>query len=181
METLAEKYTRLRPEIKQGDLILFHGKKALARTIQKFDSNAYYNHVGVVGEIAGALFIIDSNAPGVNPARLSHRVLSYEEGDFSVLRPIKRKRDVYYNLHMLLKTIDNSDVKYDYFNGFKAMLNRRFGFKFKTHLIKDRKICSMFVYEYALSLDMIRPMKDSNKLFFPQDYIREGFLYKKLD
>lgn len=181
MESISEKYTRLRPLIKQGDLVLFHGKKALARIIQESDGDAYYNHVGVVGEIAGALFIIDSNSNGVEPGRLSKRVLSYEDGDFSILRPLKTKQEIDFQLFLLLRTIDDSKVKYDFINGIKALINRWFRTKFKTHTEKDRRICSMFVYNYALNLDMIHPMLDSNKLFFPQDYIRNEFWYKKID
>jgi len=181
METISEKYKRLRSSIKQGDLIIFHGEKALARIIQESDSDAYYNHIGVIGEIAGALFIIDSNANGVEPARLSKRVLSYDNGDFSILKPLKNKTEINFQLFLLLRKIDDSKIKYDFINGLKALLNRWIKTSFKTHNKNDRKICSMFVYEYAVNLDMIHPMLDKNNLFFPQDYIRNKYWYKKID
>lgn len=172
MENIKEKYTRLRGKIEQGDLILFHGKKALARIIQESDDDAYYNHIGVVGEIAGALFIIDSNANGVKPDRLSDRIYKYEDGDFIILKPKATKKDIDSALSKLLKKADIKKYKYDFFNGAKALFNRWFGFNFKTHENPNRKICSMFVLPYALELDMVFPLNNMNNLFFPQDYIR---------
>lgn len=173
-ENNKDKYLRLRPQIEQGDLILFHGKKVLARVIQESDGNAYFNHVGVVGEIAGALFIIDSNAIGVKPERLSDRIYSYDNGDFAILKPNKTKIEVTQALANLLIKADEKKYKYDFFNGIKAVLNRWFGFKFKTYDDPNRKICSMFVLPYALELDMVKPLDDMNNLFFPQDYIRQS-------
>lgn len=172
MESIKEKYFRLRPNIKEGDLILFHGKRVISKIIQKSDGDAYYNHIGVVGEIAGALFIIDSNADGVKPYRLSDRVYSYEDGDFIILRPKATKKNIDLALSKLLKKADIKKYKYDFLNGAKALFNRWFGFKFKTHDDSNRKICSMFVLPYALELDMVYPLDDMNNLFFPQDYIR---------
>jgi hypothetical protein len=168
---IKEKYARLRPDIKQGDLILFRGKRLLAKIIQESDSNAYYNHIGVVGEICGALFIIDSNANGVHPERLSERVEGYS--DFTILRSENNSRAINKALTKLLKKHDNVDIKYDFINGAKALFNRWFGLKFKTKKIYNRDICSMFVLPYALDLEMVFPLKDMNDLFFPQDYFRQ--------
>ena len=98
---IKEKYARLRPDIQQGDLILFRGHKLLSKIIQESDSDAYYNHVGVVGKICGAAFIIDSNANGVHPERLSERVLGYS--DFTIIRSYKTYRAI----NKSLATIDD--------------------------------------------------------------------------
>jgi len=172
METIKEKYIRLRPQIKQGDLILFRGKKILARLIQQSDDNAYYNHIGVVGEIAGSLFIIDSNKHGVKPDRLSDRVFSYEKGDFTILKSNCSTQKIKSALSKLLKKADYVKYKYDFFNGAKAMLNRFFKTNFKIKINPYREICSMFILPYALELDIVYTVVEDNKLFFPQDYIR---------
>ncbi len=171
-ETIEEKYTRLRPLIQQGDQILVHGKKALARAIQKGDSDAYFNHIGVVGNIAGSLFIIDSNSNGIEPARLSKRILSYEGGDFLILRSKKTTTEITKALSNILKLPDNTNVKYDFWNGFKEWLNRFTGSHLKIGRPKNRMICSMFTLPMALELDMVYPFEDKTKLFFPQDYLR---------
>lgn len=170
-ETIQQKYARLRPFISQGDLILFHGERLLAQTIQESDNDAYFNHVGVVGEITFAKFIIDSNANGVEPDRLSERLLKYK--DFCVIKPNKTTKEINLYLSELLMRQDQHKIKYDFINGAKALLNRLCRTNiFKTKQVQYRKICSMFTYDYALKLEMIEPMKDEDRLFFPQDYIR---------
>jgi len=173
METIREKYTRLRPQIKQGDLILFHGNSLLSKVIQESDQHAYFNHVGVVGEIAGALFIIDSNRDGVQPARLSDRVFSYTNGDFVVFKPNKTKKEITKALSKLLIKTDYIKPKYDFINGLKSLINRFFGVGLKTKPNPNRVICSMFVLPYALELDMVYPLNDMNNLFYPEDYMRD--------
>ncbi len=172
METIKEKYVRLRPQIKQGDLILFHGKSLLSKVIQESDQNAYFNHIGVVGEIAGSLFIIDSNKNGVKPDRLSDRVYSYADGDFIILKPLTIKKEITKALSKLLKKSDYVKPKYDYINGIKSLINRLLGTNLKTKPNPYRVICSMFVLPYALELDMVYPLEDMNDLFYPQDYYR---------
>lgn len=167
---IKEKYARLRPEIKQGDLILFRGDRLLSKIIQESDSNAYYNHIGVVGKICGAVFIIDSNANGVHPERLSTRMEKYS--DFTIIRSYKNYRAINKALTKLLKRQDETEVKYDFINGAKALFNRWFGWNLKTKKVYNRDICSMFVLPYALDLEMVFPINDMNDLFFPQDYFR---------
>jgi hypothetical protein len=176
MQTIKEKYSKLHPQIKNGDVILFRGERALAKIIQECDSNAYYNHVGIVLKVSGALFIIDSNANGVEPARLSERINKYV--DFDVLRPTESEELIELALQGILKKQDVVKIKYDYINGLKAMLNRKFKTRFETHIENYRNICSMFVLPYALELKMVNIPIDMNNLFFPQDYIRYKNKYK---
>ena len=171
---IKEKYDRLRPIMRQGDVIVFRGHKLLSKIIQESDSNAYYNHVGVIGEISGALFIIDSNGNGVHPERLSERVLGYS--DFTIIRSDKSQEEIDEKLRNLLKKQDDTEIKYDFINGAKAVFNRWFKLNFKTKKVYNRDICSMFVLPFALGLEMVLPLKEMNNLFFPQDYIRQ--LYK---
>jgi hypothetical protein len=170
METIKEKYTRIRPLINNGDVILFRGEKALAKIIQECDSNAYYNHVGIVLKIHGALFIIDSNAKGVEPAKLSERIEKYV--DFDIMRSLENEALIQAALQIVLRKQDNKKIKYDFCNGAKALLNRKFKTKFETHIEDYRNICSMFVLPYALELKIVKLPSEMNNLFFPQDYIR---------
>lgn len=173
---IKEKYARLRPQMKEGDLIVFRGRKLISKIIQESDSDAYYNHIGVIGDICGSLFIIDSNGNGVHPERLSERVLGYS--DFTIIRSEKSKPTIDKYLQILLKKQDDTEIKYDFVNGAKALFNRWFKLNFKTKKVYNRDICSMFVLPYALNLEMVYPLEDMNNLFFPQDYIRQ--LYKAI-
>lgn len=169
-ETIQEKYARIRPLINDGDIILFRGKKALAKIIQECDSDAYYNHVGIALKIHGALFIIDSNANGVEPARLSERIEKYV--DFDVMRSFDNEKAIEIAIQKSLLKQDQKKIKYDYCNGLKALLNRKFKTSFETHIESYRNICSMFVLPYAIELKMVYLPDEMNNLFFPQDYVR---------
>ena len=68
---------------------------------------------------------------------------------------------------------DETEIKYDFINGAKALFNRWFGLNLKTKKVYNRDICSMFVLPYALDLEMVCPLNDMNDLFFPQDYYRQ--------
>lgn len=59
MENINDKYKRVRQYIKDGDIVLFHGTSIVSRMIQNCDSS-YFNHVGVVFEKLGALYIVDA-------------------------------------------------------------------------------------------------------------------------
>lgn len=166
METITDKYKRFRPLIKDGDLILFHGTRLLAKIIQECD-NAYYNHIGVVTENHGGLFILDSQARGVESDRLSERIADYKNGDFCVIHSINEVDDAELN-----KLVSGQDMKaplYDYGNGFKELLNRKFGWNLRITK-SERDICSDFVYEYALRNKFIYAFE--NRVAFPEDYIR---------
>lgn len=167
MRTIQEKYKATRKFIKDGDLILFRGTRILAKIIQNCDK-AYFNHIGIVYESHGALFIIDSQSSGVESARLSKRIDDYTGGDFCVIQSVNEISDE--GLDALMKRQDDSDILYDYGNGFKELLNRKFGWNLKIRPSEKRDICSDFVYEYALRHKMILPFE--NRVAFPMDYVR---------
>lgn len=168
METIQDKYKRIRPLIKDGDLVLFHGTKILAKIIQNCDK-AYYNHIGIVLESHKGLFILDSQSNGVECDRLSERINDYKNGDFCVIQSIDDSLEEL-AMEELLKRQDMKDVLYDYGNGFKELMNRKFGWNLKIGKSENRDICSDFVYEYALKTNKIIPFK--NRVAFPEDYIR---------
>jgi hypothetical protein len=176
--SIVYKYNSNRHLIKQGDIILFHGNKAISKIIRECDGDAYWNHIGIVADIAGVLFIIDSNAPGVHPERLSVRIRKYDnaDGDFMIIRSHKSELEINKALNNVLNNLEKvGNVKYDYINGIKSLLNRYFKTKFKIKIKHDALICSMFAYPYELELDAIYPATFEESLFFPQDTIR----YKK--
>jgi hypothetical protein len=168
METIQEKYKRIRPLIKDGDLVLFHGTKLLAKIIQNCDKS-YFNHIGIVLESHKGLFILDSQSNGVECDRLSERISDYKKGNFCVIQSLE---DINTDEAMeeLFKRQDMKEVFYDYGNGFKELMNRKFGCNFKIGKSDSKDICSDFVYEYALSTNKIVPFQ--NRVAFPQDYIR---------
>lgn len=98
MEPILEKYDLFRKEIVHGSLALFHGNGVMARIIQNCDKS-YWNHIGIVLEINGALFIIDSNGNGVQADRLSFRVSKYKKGNISFIVPnIEKSSNKFNNL-----------------------------------------------------------------------------------
>lgn len=161
--------------IKDGDLVLFRGTKLLAKIIQHADRDkvtkkpAYFNHIGIVMAVHGSLFIVDSQANGVEADRLSERISDYKNGDFCVIQS-KNDTNTADEMTKLFARQDMKDVLYDYGNGFKELLNRRFGWNLKIKPKEDKDICSDFVYEYALRMGMIVPFE--NRVAFPMDYIR---------
>ena len=172
METIKEKYARLRPLLLEGDIILFHGRSLLSRTIQFFD-NCYYNHVGVIIESNGALGICDANGDGVQWDRLSWRIEKYSQyGDFTIIRSLSNNQEVKQQLKILLKKSDEGWIKYDYSNGVKEMLNRKFRLNLKIKLKYDKAICSTNDAKYAINLNITTEAFKSLRIQFPEDYIR---------
>lgn len=143
----------------------------MAKIIQNCDK-AYWNHVGVVIKVNGALFIVDSNASGVQADRLSWRVGKYKGGDFKILSSTIEEPLVNFHLETLLLRSDAKWIKYDFWNGGKELANRKFGWNLKITQDEDRDICSDYVKQYAIdtkivTLDILRL-----RTVFPQDYER---------
>lgn len=169
---ILEKYNRLRPSLQHGDLMLFHGKGVMATIIQNCDKS-YWNHIGVVIEINGAFFIVDSNASGVQADRLSWRIRKYKDGDFAIIKPTCSKALLNEHLSKLLRRSDIKWVKYDFWNGGKELLNRKFGWNLKVGKDSERDICSDYVSEYALALNMVNKKAfEKLRVAFPEDYER---------
>lgn len=176
-EDLFEQYLKIRPKLKHGDTMLVHGEKAISKIIQEFDNDAYWNHFLIIVERSGVLFCVDSNAPGVHPARLSERIKEYAEkegADFMIRRSYKSEEEIdtaFYNVMQKVEKVGK--VKYDFVNGIKSMLNRRFSFfNFKIKISDKHVICSMFGYPYELELEMINTVPMIRSLVFPSDFER---------
>lgn len=172
MENINDKYARLRRYISDGDIILFHGTSIISKLIQNCDKS-YYNHIGVAIEKHGALFIQDANENGVHPARLSYRINKYApNGDFTILKPTATREEINTAMAVLLKRPDSKTIKYDFWNGFKELMNRKFGWKLRIDLDESHDICSDFVSTYQVALKMVNEDFLKLRIGFPQDSIR---------
>lgn len=170
-ETIIEKYERLRPSIEDGDLILFHGTGLVASIIQNCDK-AYYNHIGIIFKKSNALFIVDANGNGVQADRLSYRISKYKEGNFTVVRPLCFREDIDIALSRILRRSDKKTIKYDFWNGFKELMNRKFNWGLKIELDESHDICSDFVSEYQLDLGLLNKDFIKVRISFPEDTVR---------
>lgn len=169
MISIKEKYQLLRPSIKDGDLILFHGVGFVAKIIQHCDK-AYWNHIGVVTERHGALFIVDSTGKGVQADRLSYRIEKYR--DFIILKPKVNRELIDMEMKRLLMRSDPETIRYDFNNGIKELFNRKFRPSFKIKPNEKQDICSDFVSRYAVNLDLVYSEFKSLRVPFPEDYLR---------
>jgi hypothetical protein len=175
---IIDKYNKLRGLLRDGDLVLFHGTGFIATVIKSSDKNedgswAYHNHIGIVVESHGALFIVDSNANGVQADRLSKRIKKYDDGgDFTIIKTTVKRELIDIEMRKLLHRSDDKWIRYDFFNGIKELLNRRFGFKLTINLSEERDICSDFVSRYACNLDLVNQKFKDKTIVFPEDYIR---------
>lgn len=170
--TIQEKYTRIRPFIRNGDLIFFHSTGFIGKVIEWGD-NAYTSHVGIIFEKCGALFIEDSNSNGVQSDRLSWRIAGYKDkSDFIIVRPTSKLSDIDRALTVLLMKADGEWIQYDFWNGFKELLNRKFKLSLKIKLSNKKKICSDYVKQYSQNLNIINEEFNKLVLPFPQDYLR---------
>lgn len=171
METIEKKYQRLRKYLEDGDIILFHGKGFVAKVIQNCDK-AYYNHVGIVFEKLGALYIVDANANGVQCDRLSFRISKYKGGDFTIVKPLLESNVIKGELHNLLKRSDEKWIRYDFINGVKELINRKFKTNLKINFDETHDICSDFVSQYQVNLGLLNDDFKHVRISFPQDTIR---------
>lgn len=157
-------YEGLRTQIKNGDLILFRGKEWLAKQIQYFD-DAYYNHVGMVFESNKRLFILDSNAQGVNPDLLSDRMNKYT--DFCIVRPSNWNEDVISNAVSNAMERAQQHIKYDFTLLLELAIYRKTGKALRLNH-QDRDICSEFARRYLRYLD---PVPSCYENVMGQDFI----------
>lgn len=166
MKKIEEKYQAARPLIKNGDLILFRGRRFLAKSIQYFDK-AYYNHIGVIFQSEGHNMIMDSNAQGVKPDFLSDRIRGYI--DFCVVSPRKTKDEIDLALETAFQKGD-AGTKYDFFLLLRIAIIKKTRIDFSGLGSEKRHICSEFARHYTDCLD-IKCYKDV-KLITPQDFLR---------
>lgn len=157
----------IRPHVKSGDIILFRGRRLLARTIQFFD-NARYNHIGVVYESLGRFFIIDSNANGVRPDFLSERCLDYVE--VAILRPNEKYTSKIHGAIESILALADEKIKYDFLLLPRIAIARKLGIDLLKLGNERRDICSEWARRYASALGAT--CYDNGTWITPQDFIR---------
>ena len=167
-KTYPAKYAELRNEIKNGDLILYHGSSFLSKSIQYFDK-AYYNHIGVVWKLddADRLLTLDMWSEGLTCLPLSRRMQGYK--DFCILRPKCSEEKINAAINILLKDWDGRDISYDNLLLLRIAIIKKTGIDI-TGLSKDNKyICSEFGRLYTSYLFDTYKNID---IITPQDFIR---------
>ncbi len=173
METILEKYNRIRPNITDGCLFLMSKNAFISRVIRNCDDKAEFSHIGLIfSKTFGSdkrLFIIDSNENGVHPELLSARINACN--NFAIIKPLCSLsiiEDVLWNSFLQA----DESIKYDFFGGFKELVNRKFGTTMKITRGANHKICSDWVRDVAIKQDMVNLDFGALSLPFPQDYIR---------
>lgn len=175
-----EKYDNNRDKILTGDLILFRNNKNamwLSKSIQHFDK-AYYNHIGLVFSFGSQqnkrLFILDSNAPGVQPDFLSDRINTYE--DFCILRPKTEWREPQIIEDAVSRVMlrAQTHIRYDFTLLLEIATERSLGRNVMNINQGNRDICSEFAYRYVKALYSIAYdyTKNTWGWISPQDFLR---------
>jgi len=168
METIQEKYQRIRPTLTDGCLFLCSKNKIVSKIIRNCD-NSEFSHVGIVFEKFGRWFIMDSNANGVHPDLLSERIDI--SNNFCFIQPTIGS---FYVDKEMKQAIINSEagISYDFSNGIKELINRKIGTSLRITKRDRHDICSDYTANYAINLEMVTEAFQKLELPFPQDYIR---------
>lgn len=173
METINEKYQRVRGQINDGDFIIFSGTGFVASVIREADDDSYASHIGRVVKLRNRYLIVDSNARGNHPEWLSTRIDSYNKySDFCVVRSNLSEDIISHDVINFINQSDDERTRYDFTNGIKELLNRSFGFRLKIKLNNRENICSQSVRKSFEALNMGTLQFTLLSIAFPQDYIR---------
>lgn len=176
---IEDRYKAIRDNITDGCLFLMSKDKFISKTIRRHDRNedgswAEFSHIGLIFEKKlkdgrRRLFIIDSNPEGVRPELLSIRLKSCD--NFAIIKPLCPKKIIEDEVYKSFGRAENG-IKYDFLNGAKELINRRYKTNFKISESDDRDICSDFTKELAIEQDMVTLAFRDLKLPYPQDYLR---------
>ena len=170
-----EKYTKLREEIKNGDLILYRGSSIMAKGILYFDK-AYYNHIGVVWRPQGVdrVLTLDMWTEGLDCVPVSRRMEGYK--DFCILRPKVSNLKIESAIAESLEEWDGRNIKYDNSLILRIALIKKTGIDISGLGKKGNFICSEFA-QYYCDLLGLKTYSMIN-LITPEDfrrYIDENF------
>ena len=162
-----EKYTEARPNLKNGDIILYSGNSLMAKSIKYFD-HAYYNHIGVVWNAYERMLTMDMWSKGLTVTPLSNRINGYR--DFCILRP--KNINPFAIEAALSSGLDlwEGNTKYDYTLLLRIAVIKKTGIDITGLGRKGRFICSEFVQNYCSNLGI--HTFDEIELITPEDFIR---------
>ncbi len=139
---IKEKYSKFRPYLKNGDIMLIRGNSFISKSIQYFDKS-YYNHALLVYDDGERLFAIQAGpSDGVAPAYLSEVIR--ENTDFCILRP-KYEQSVIDKHTSTAMDKSEDGIKYNKMMILQVLLKRKFGWNVKKLGDNSNEdICSMF-------------------------------------
>lgn len=164
-----DKYSFVRNDIRNGDIILYRGDGILAKLIRFFDES-YYTHIGIVWKHEGSnrLLTLDMWSNGISLVPLSRRIDRYV--DFCVLRPKVTKKMTSSAINTLLKQWDGEEINYDTALLLRIAIIKKTGVNITGIGESDKFICSELVQQYTdiLGFDEYSDIK----LITPQDFLR---------
>jgi hypothetical protein len=149
-------YNKHREDLRDGDIILCHSKKFIAKAIRH-----------------GRVFVMDAHPDkGVHPGFLSHRMAFKQWDDIAVLRPKINKKRIEQSMNQAFSRAHDY-IPYDMKGVFQILMYQKLGMWAGTdHPGKD--ICSEFTQYYGiyLGIEEYFPRNLSRPFFTPQDHIR---------
>lgn len=174
-------YNKHREDLRDGDIILCHSQKFIARAIRHVD-NCYYHHSGIVFRKHGRVFVMDAHPDkGVHPGYLSHRIMQKQWDEIAVIRPKINKKRIEQAMDQAFSRA-HEYVPYD----FKAILNilmyQKTGGWF-GEVDPERDICSEFTQYYGIYLGVedYFPRNLERPFFTPEDHLRiETDIFKRV-
>lgn len=174
METIRAKYQRVRPFITDGCLGLISKPAFVSKFIRRHDRNpdftwADISHVMLVFEKAGRLFVLDANPNGAKPGLLSDRINLSDNCIF--IKPLCSAEITKTALSNAILRAENG-ISYDFINGVKELINRRYKTNFTITDRDEHDICSDLVREPAIIQNTVTEEFKKLRLPFPQDYLR---------
>jgi hypothetical protein len=168
-DKILPKYSTHRSEIKNGDVILFHGTSMMSKAIQYFDE-AYFNHSGIVWipEKSDRVLTLDMWQQGLACLPLSRRMSGYS--DFCVIRPKVDSAVIDQAIKTALGLWDGRDVGYNYGLLLRIAMIKKTGIDLTGLGKKNNFICSGFT-QYFISLLGLHTYENV-KLITPEDFMR---------
>ena len=138
------KNTNIQKQLKAGDVLHCTGSSFLAKAIQIF-SRSRINHSAVILSFWGVLFVMDAQARGVNPMKLSDWMKKHKY-DFIISRPVAESFDL---VKFSKRCMSRSGITpYDYPSLFFFQLRYQLTGKWKgkTEVQAEKRMyCSEFV------------------------------------
>ena len=132
-------YNEIENRIQSGDIILFSGQRLYQKIIQ-YISKSKWNHIGVIFESYGHLFLIEAVGSGVQIRRFK-QACDGHRNSIRIIRP--QWRYVNQNFDLIRNILDNIGNDYD-FKGVLAFLIRTIYPKFRWQN-KTSQFCSELI------------------------------------
>lgn len=174
METVSEKYQRLRPLISDGCIGLMSKNAIISRMIRNNDPNpdgspATFSHCFLIFEKCGRKFVVDANENGVHPELLSVRLSQAD--NFTIIKPLANIDIINIALEKAFIRAEKS-ISYDFTNVIKAFINNKFGTKLQYKTRDEHDYCSDYCKDPAITMEIVNSLFSNLGIISPQDYLR---------